>query len=684
MRERENPMTSQYGRRLNRRQFLKVAGVAGASVVPAYFGYRVSQIGKGKSPEISSPFIDSYAYSRFVNIGEKTPPILIVNNLSPHNPLNNYLAEILLAEGINCFQVVSTTEIDVIDPHQYSLILLSEGTLNTNHQELLGEYVAKGGHLIAMRPGNQLESVFAVQCLSGETAEGYIQINSDHPFVEGMESVSLQYHGVADHYALAGSQALAWISDRNGNRSSYPALVFNEYGQGSAALWAYDLSKSIIYTRQGNPEWSNMERDDREGIRAHDAFVDWIDLDRIELPQADIQMRLLTRLITEMLSDVFPLPRIWYYPDLSNSMLIATGDSHSNTVDSISDVLQRIEARGGRMSVYYTPPQMSRFKRLVQHTRWFLDDITLGKIAMLKGRNLPDPKIIQGWRSRGHEFSIHPYVDEGLESGWDRHWKNFTGMGYGANLTTVRTHKILWTGWVESARVQASYGIKMNLDYYHYGPAFRKNDEEWVYGYFTGSGLPMHFVDLEGNILSIYQQLTNLVDEHIFKMPWGLGGSNLDLPHALDVSRELLRKSNDIYHEVITGQFHVDPYAFGGEIAALVGQWLDGTLDYAAENDIPIWTAASWLDFNERRRETRVNNLEWFPSSKTLHFHVFSQMPEDVNLSILIPANLNSGKLDSVIVDGNQVPFVKRFIGGLDYGWFRVKSGDHNLETIYR
>lgn len=677
-------MTSLNKRRLNRRQFLKVAGVAGVSVIPAYFGYRVSQIGKGLTPKISSPFIDGYSNFQSVNISESIPPILVVNSSSPQNPLNNYLAEILLAEGINCFQVASTTKIDAIDLPRYSLILLSEGTLNTNQQERISEYVVKGGHLIAMRPGNQLGSVFAVRKLPGETSEGYLQINSDNPLVAGIESIPLQYHGIADHYALAGSQALAWISDKNGSQSSYPAVVFNGYGQGSAAFWAYDLSKSIIYTRQGNPEWSNMERDGREGIRAHDAFVGWIDLDRIDLPQADIQMRLLTRLITEMVSDVLPLPRIWYYPDLSKSMLIATGDSHSNSVDSISSVLQRLEARGGRMSVYYTPPEMSRFRRLVQHTRWWLDDITLGKIAMLKGMNLPDPKIVQDWRSRGHEFSIHPYVDEGLEIGWDKHWKNFTGMGYGANLTTVRTHKILWTGWAESARVQASYGIKMNLDYYHYGPAFQKDDGEWVYGYFTGSGLPMHFVDLEGRVLSIYQQLTNLVDEHIFKMPWGLGGSNLDFPRALDVSRGLLRKSNDIYHEVITGQFHVDPYALGGEIAELVGQWLDGTLDYAAENDIPIWTAASWLDFNERRRETLVTNLEWFPSSKTLHFHVFSQMPDDVNLSMVIPAEIASGKLDSVMVDGNQVPFVKLVFGGLEYGWFRLNSGDHNLETIYR
>lgn len=68
--------------------------------------------------------------------------------------------------------------------------------------------------------------------------------------------------------------------------------------------------------------------------------------------------------------------------------------------------------------------------------------------------------------ARGHEFGIHPYVEEGLEAGWRRYYEVFTGMGYRPVPPTVRTHRVLWSGWVETARFQAVCGIRMNLDFY--------------------------------------------------------------------------------------------------------------------------------------------------------------------------------------------------------------------------
>ena len=74
------------------------------------------------------------------------------------------------------------------------------------------------------------------------------------------------------------------------------------------------------------------------------------------------------------------------------------------------------------------------------------------------------------------------------------------------------------TGWTESARLQASYGMRMNLGFYHVGPSLQKKSGEWVYGHLTGSGRPMRFIDAQGRILNIYQQLTQLTDEHLIPM----------------------------------------------------------------------------------------------------------------------------------------------------------------------
>ena len=79
-------------------------------------------------------------------------------------------------------------------------------------------------------------------------------------------------------------------------------------GGGQAAAFTYDLARSVVYTRQGNPAWAGQKRDGTpNGIRPNDLFYgakagdvqpDWVDLSKIDVPQADEQQRLLANLIT--------------------------------------------------------------------------------------------------------------------------------------------------------------------------------------------------------------------------------------------------------------------------------------------------------------------------------------------------------------------------------------------------
>ena len=75
---------------------------------------------------------------------------------------------------------------------------------------------------------------------------------------------------------------------------------------GQVAAFAYDLARSVVYTRQGNPAWAGQERDGEQPpiIRSDDLFFpDWIDLDKVQIPQADEQQRLLANLIEHMNRD---------------------------------------------------------------------------------------------------------------------------------------------------------------------------------------------------------------------------------------------------------------------------------------------------------------------------------------------------------------------------------------------
>ena len=74
---------------------------------------------------------------------------------------------------------------------------------------------------------------------------------------------------------------------------------------GQAAAFTYDLAHSVVYTRQGNPAWAGQERDGTAPIRSDDLFFGAQPAtrsrlgqpDKVAIPQADEQQRLLANLI---------------------------------------------------------------------------------------------------------------------------------------------------------------------------------------------------------------------------------------------------------------------------------------------------------------------------------------------------------------------------------------------------
>ena len=120
----------------------------------------------------------------------------------------------------------------------------------------------------------------------------------------------MQFHGTADRYTLGGatrrgrrSTATATTATANPGRDAAHASASNG---GQAAAFTYDLARSVVYTRQGNPAWAGTgARRRRPPIRSDDLFFgaaagdpqpDWVDLDKVAIPQADEQQRLLANL----------------------------------------------------------------------------------------------------------------------------------------------------------------------------------------------------------------------------------------------------------------------------------------------------------------------------------------------------------------------------------------------------
>jgi hypothetical protein len=339
------------------------------------------------------------------------------------------------------------------------------------------------------------------------------------------------------------------------------------------------------------------------------------------------------------------------------------------------------------MTVYYSPQIVSDVGRAARVTRfWLTDHVPAVSNVLGEEFGSPTPFVVEGWRARGHDIALHPYADTGLEE-WLVYWKEFTGRGYGPVSETVRTHRVLWTGWMETARLQASYGMRMNFDYYHVGPSLQKPTGEWPNGHLTGSGRPMRFVDEQGRLINLYQQHTHFADEHLIPMDvpgWG-GWPGLSAQGAVDVVKDLLDRSvknNDFC--ALGGQFHVDPFQLGGDPTEKAVAFLDGSLAYAAELGVPIWSAQDWLEFTQRRNESSFTDVTWDTSGSTLTFNLLPLYETDSTLTVLVPASHAEKELSTLSVDGVTTSnSARQVLGGVEYALVIVSTQGHTVKATY-
>lgn len=650
-----------------RRRFIKrsvtIAAVIGTLV---FCGWIAG--GKSETPSYKS---ERATYSPYVET--PTQPIAIVINRSQDTSFGKYLGELLLAEGVNAFQFIDLKALDDAQLLSFAAILLPPTSLLPAQVELLTRYVAQGGILIAMRPDRVLAPLLGLLPAEGVTIEGYMAVREGN-------GIALQIHSKAAHYTPNGATTVADLYRDRSTPTGFPALTIYKHERGRAVMFAYDLPENIALTRQGNPAIADQERDGLEGIRASDMFVGWLDLDNIVTPQADLQTRLLAKITEDVLSDRLPLPRLWYFPNGARSIILLTGDAHSARGTFIEETLKTAESYDGRVSVYYSPPRDNAMTNAAR--RWLGPLVALARGAPDRAGR-PTPEEVRSWQARGHEFSIHPYIEDDVDTSIEKYLRLFARNGYDAVSATLRTHKIQWTGWAESARAHAKHGFRMNFDSYHVGPAFQKADGSWPVGHFIGSGLPMKFVDEKGSLIGVYQQPTQLVDEHLLATSnpvWaGLDGSQ-----AAQASRDLIDRSVNGDYAALAVQYHMDFTSSDEPHYQNAHRWLVGILDYAHEKALPIWSAQRWLMFVESRRDVAFRNMRWDKASSTLLFEL--NVPSTISklLNVLMPAKSSRYRFHSVKQDGRQVPAQSSSpIAGREYYRFTVESGVHSFAIRY-
>ena len=217
----------------------------------------------------------------------------------------------------------------------HQVVLLSQGDYAAQ-AAMLDSWVRGGGNLIAMRPTAALAGLLGLGADHGDLSNQYLRVAPGR----GITGDTMQFHGTADLWSTAGATPIATLFSGEDSATSSPAVTLRGVGTGQAAAFTFDLARSIVYTRQGNPAWAGMERDfaldslTRSddlffGAKPGDIQPDWVNLDKVAIPQADEQQRLLADLITGMNADRMPLPRFWYLPRGEKAAVVMTGDDHA-------------------------------------------------------------------------------------------------------------------------------------------------------------------------------------------------------------------------------------------------------------------------------------------------------------------------------------------------------------------
>ncbi len=262
-------------------------------------------------------------------------PILVIT--SSTNPFSSFYAEILRNEGYNEFATADISTISAATLASYDTAILGEMALTTAQVQTLSTWVTAGGNLVAMRPDQKLASLLGLSATGTTLADSYLQVDTTSGPGVGITGQTMQFHGTADGYSLSGASAVATLYSDATTPTADPAVTLRTVGTsgGQAAAFAYDLARSVVYTRQGNPAWAGQDRDGIAPIRTNDLFMgdgqpDWVDLNKVAIPQADEQQRLLGNLITQLTIDRKPLPHFWYLPAGKKAVVVLTGDDHAN------------------------------------------------------------------------------------------------------------------------------------------------------------------------------------------------------------------------------------------------------------------------------------------------------------------------------------------------------------------
>jgi hypothetical protein len=582
----------------------------------------------------------------------KTIPSAPILVLATDENYGSYTCEILRAEGFTSFVRDSINGSTISERYvkSFDIVIVAEMSVTDKEADLLTNYVKNGGNLIAFRPDKKLSSLFGLSPTDNEIKDGYISIQSDREIGTGLIKEPMQFHGTADQYTRVQGTEVATIYGADSLAAKFPGIVVNAYGDGLAMAFAYNLPKSIVYTRQGNPEHAGRELDGITGIRAMDLFTGgFVDTSKNTINQADEQMRILTHGIEQMSFLKRPIPRLWYFPDTLKCLVTLNNDGEDSKEEEFNQQFEDVYAKGGKMTLY------------------------------IKEVEFISRAWTEKWENRGFEISGHPDdTRQATNPDWRTMDSVYTALErelketYGVNvMKTVTNHWFVWPGsladgtrdFSAQAKIEEKHGVGLDCNYAHYDNGSTGGHFLGAMGYdqgnYTGSGLSMKFADPNGKNINVYQQLNNVYDQQYME--------HKDQDGYFNAFKGLMDRS--IQHGVystISVRAHNNEYFFSKVP-------LMKMLDYANEQGIPVWTELKFLEFLRAKEHTTIDDITW--DEDQLKYTLHSTLAHENGVTHLVPLVFNKKTITEVSANGSPYAYSVQEIKGRPYALITVNPG---------
>jgi hypothetical protein len=588
-------------------------------------------------------------------------PILVVTPATS-DELRNYVPEMMRGEGLNDFATAPVSSLSPALLSSYDVVVLSRTPLSDAQAAMLSDWVTAGGNLIALRPDTRLAGLLGISPLGGTSDDANLAVDTSRAPGAGITSTSMQYHGPADRYALAGATSVAGLS------SGTPAVTQRAVGAGHAAAFTYDLSRSVVETRQGNPAWAGLERDGAAVVRSDDMFfgnapsgLPWLDLSRAAVPSADEQQRLLANLITE--TSRTPIPRFWYLPDGRKAAVVLTGDDHGrgDTPTDASGTAERFDR-----NLAQSPAGCSVADwQCVRSTSYVYSDVDVA------GRP-PLPAKLSTYLAQGFEVGLHLKIGQpgssadcnafsslaDLTSQYADQLAQLRGVLGNLPAATTRTHCIVWSDFDSQPRAELQNGIRLDTNYYYWPGSWVGQNP----GLLTGSGFPQRFAGADGSLVDVFQATTQLNDELVD------GQTDSNLATETNTLNTLLDNAvgSAGYYGVFTANNHTDPME--------PTDHADNVVNAAQAHGVAVITAQQLLTWLDGRNNSAFQGVAF--NGGQLTFNI-AQASGAHGLQAMIPINGSTGALLGLSRNGAAVATSTRTVKGIAYAVFDAQSGSY-------